>query len=264
MRSLAMHADESSAAIETPSVRETIIALLRDEDASTLEARAKQLEDYSALEIIEGAISAYGKDAAVSTAFGPGGLCVMHMAKQFDPEVRAFYIDTGFVFPETEHLLKRWVGEQKLNLKRVLPVLSIEEQAKEHGDRLWMRDPDQCCAIRKVEPNNRALDGVKLWIAALRRDEAKTRTETPVLQRIRLPNGQGLLKLCPIVKWSQKEVWRYISDHALPYNELHDRGYPSIGCTHCTRPVKPGEDERAGRWSGTQKTECGLHTAYKA
>jgi phosphoadenosine phosphosulfate reductase len=263
MRSLAMQIVESTAATIAPSNKDAIVALLLDEDDSTIPERSKKLESFSTTELIGGAIAAFGKTAAVSTAFGPGGLCLMHIAKQFDPEVRAFYIDTGFGFPETETLLNRWVSEQRLNLLRVVPEQTPEQQAEEYGEALWMRDPDQCCALRKVEPNNRALEGTNLWIAALRRDESKTRTETPVLQRIRLPSGHALLKLCPIVNWSKKDVWGYIMNHGLPYNELHDRGYPSIGCTHCTRPVKPGEDERAGRWAGTQKKECGLHTAYK-
>jgi phosphoadenosine phosphosulfate reductase len=262
MRGLAIREHESSAGTEVTSIG-MIVRLLRDEAAGTIEERSKKLEAFSETELIEGAITAFGKEAAVSTAFGPGGLCVMDIAQRFDPEVRAFYIDTGFAFPETERLLGQWIGKQKLNLLRVVPMITVDEQAKQHGNMLWMRDPDKCCEIRKVEPNNRALETVKLWIAALRRDESSTRKETPILQRIELPSGHHLLKLCPIVSWSQKDVWRYIVDHQLPYNELHDRGYPSIGCTHCTRAVRPGEDERAGRWAGTAKKECGLHTAYK-
>jgi phosphoadenosine phosphosulfate reductase len=98
-----------------------------------------------------------------------------------------------------------------------------------------------------------------LWIAALRRDESASRKKTPMLQEVTLPSGHKLLKLSPIAKWTKKEVWAYIVEHSLPYNELHDKGYPSIGCTHCTRPVREGDDERAGRWAGTNKLECGLH-----
>jgi phosphoadenosine phosphosulfate reductase len=239
------------------STVESLIALFKsDRPVSELSA---ELEKHDARDIIEAAIAVFGKDAAVSTAFGAGGLCVMDIAQKLDPEVRAFYIDTGFGFDETETLAQRWVNERRLNLLRVLPELTPEEQAAEHGDELWRSDPDKCCELRKVEPNNRALEGVKLWIAALRRDESASRKKTPILQEVTLPSGHTLLKLSPIAKWTKKEVWSYIVEHELPYNELHDRGYPSIGCTHCTRPVREGGDEREGRWAGTNKLECGLH-----
>lgn len=218
-----------------------------------------ELEQFEAQDIITAAIRVFGRDAAVSTAFGAGGLCVMDMAQHADPQVRTFYIDTGFGFDETEALARRWTNERRLNLLRVLPVLTPEQQAAEHGDELWRSDPDKCCEMRKVEPNNRVLQGVKLWIAALRRDESASRKKTPMLQEVVLPSGHKLLKLCPVAKWTKKEVWGYILEHDLPYNELHDRGYPSIGCTHCTRPVREGGDEREGRWAGTGKLECGLH-----
>lgn len=250
-------AGEGASLSRPPPARDVVAELLRS--PLPIEERAAALETFPAIDLIAGALAAFGKAAAVSTAFGPSGLCVMHMAQRFDPEVRAFYIDTGFAFPETEALLRRWVHEQRLNLLRVLPELTPEAQAEVHGEALWARDPDRCCAIRKVEPNNRVLASVDLWIAALRRDEGSTRKNTPVLQAVELPSGHPLLKLCPLVQWTNKDVWRYISDHQLPYNELHDRGYPSIGCTHCTRAIRPGEDERAGRWAGSLKKECGLH-----
>jgi phosphoadenosine phosphosulfate reductase len=252
-----MMAQVGSAAVSHVPVKDMVADLLLGRDP--VEERSIMLESYRAQDVIEGALNAFGKEAAVSTAFGAGGLVVMHMAQKFDPDVRAFFIDTGFNFPETEKLLDRWVGERRLNLLRVLPLQTPAEQAAQHGDELWKRDSDLCCELRKVEPNNRALAGVKLWIAALRRDEASTRNATPMLSEVELPNGHKLLKLCPIVRWTKKNVWSYVCRQRLPYNELHDRGYPSIGCTHCTRAIKPGEDERAGRWAGTGKVECGLH-----
>jgi phosphoadenosine phosphosulfate reductase len=220
--------------------------------------RSRALEGHSALEIIAAGLEAHRERAVVSTAFGAAGLCVLDMAQKAWPEVRSYYIDTGFGFPETSDLAERWVKERGLNLQKVLPVLGPKEQAAQYGDALWASDPDRCCALRKVEPNERALVGATLWIAALRRDEASTRKDTPILSEVKV-GGRTILKLCPIAGWDQKEVWRYIHTHQLPYNPLHDRGYPSVGCTHCTRPVEAGEDERAGRWSGKAKTECGLH-----
>jgi phosphoadenosine phosphosulfate reductase len=226
-----------------------------------LSARSEALERYAAEDIVRAAIEVFGRGAVVSTAFGPAGLCILHMAQQVDPDVDAYYIDTGFSFPETEALADAWREERQLKLRTVLPILTPDEQAREHGDRLWETDPDRCCAMRKVEPNQRALEGATLWIAALRRDESPTRKATPMLQEVTLRSGQKLLKLCPLVHWTHKDVWRYIHEHGLPYNPLHDRGYPSIGCTHCTRAVGAGESERAGRWAGKGKLECGLHLA---
>jgi phosphoadenosine phosphosulfate reductase len=184
---------------------------------------------------------------------------VLHLAQQVRPDVRSYYIDTGFAFPETEALVQRWTGERSLNLLRVLPELTPEQQAAQHGDALWARDPDRCCAMRKVEPNQRALETATLWIAALRRDESPSRANTPILQRVALRSGRMVMKLAPLARWTHKDVWRYIHAHQLPYNPLHDHGYPSIGCTHCTNAVEAGQDERSGRWAGTAKTECGLH-----
>lgn len=249
-------ADILSVTATAPAVS-ALIELFRS-SLPVAEISAK-LEDHEASDIIAAAIAVYGKEVAVSTAFGAGGLCVMDLAQQFDPDVRTFYIDTGFGFEETDAVANKWVNERRLNLLRVLPQLTPEEQAAEHGDELWRSDPDRCCELRKIEPNNRALEGSRVWIAALRRDEASTRRRTPILSEVQLPSGRTILKLSPIAGWTKKEVWKYILDHQLPYNELHDRGYPSVGCTHCTRPVREGGDEREGRWAGTNKVECGLH-----
>ena len=224
-------------------------------------ARAEALEAFSAEEILQAAIGAFGADLIVGTAFGAGGLCVLHMAQQIDANVQAYYLDTGFVFEQTRNVIQAWKDERKLNLTSVLPILSPSQQAETHGDKLWEREPDKCCDIRKVEPNRRILSTKRAWVTALRRDEASSRRQTPILSEVELPNGHRLLKICPIVSWSRKDVWRYIFAHELPYNALHDQGYPSIGCTHCTHAVTDGEDERAGRWSGSAKVECGLHTA---
>jgi phosphoadenosine phosphosulfate reductase len=244
------------------AVRKSTEALLADDaDASAADvaARSQALEEREAQDILRAAIQVHGRGVVISTAFGAGGLCVLHMAQQIDPGVRSYYIDTGFAFPETEALAERWVSERRLNLLRVVPRLTPEEQAAKHGEALWARDPDACCALRKVEPNQRALDGATLWITALRRDESPTRTHAPMLARVAAGNGGRILKLAPIARWNEKDVWRYIHRHELPYNPLHDRGYPSIGCTHCTTSVAAGGGERDGRWAGLVKKECGLH-----
>ena len=222
-------------------------------------SRSCSLEQFGAHTLIEAAFRAYGEQVAISTALGPSGLCVLNMAQQVFPEVSPYFIDTGFNFKETQEVADKWI-KRGVNLKRVLPILTPSEQAAVHGDKLWEREPDKCCHFRKVEPNEFALQGKKIWISALRRDQSPSRAETPVLEWVTLGNGHSLWKLCPLVRWTKKDVWRYIMGHHLPYNALHDQGYPSVGCTHCTAPVAEGnEDERAGRWSGNAKTECGLH-----
>jgi len=225
-----------------------------------LRAHSRALEALEAQEVLRLALATFGASARISTAFGATGLVLMDLAQQIDPQVSAYSIDTGFNFPETEALIERWRA-RGLNLEVMRPQQTPAEQAAVHGEALWTRDPDRCCALRKVEPNDRALAGAKLWIAALRRDESASRQDTPLLSAVTLPSGQRILKLCPLAAWTKAQVWRYILDHQLPYNPLSDLGYASIGCTHCTRPVAAGEDERAGRWAGTAKRECGLHLA---
>jgi phosphoadenosine phosphosulfate reductase len=221
--------------------------------------RSVALEAYSGAQLVRAALDTFGDAVAISTAFGSSGLCLLHLAQQANPKAEAYYIDTGFAFEETKALISRWTDERTLRLRRILPVLAPSEQAARHGDRLWERDPDLCCELRKVAPNNRALAGKRLWITALRRDQGPSRASTPILQDVRLDSGQRLLKLAPLARWTRNDIWRYIHKHGLPYNALHDRGYPSIGCTHCTH-AGTSDDERGGRWSGHAKTECGLHT----
>ncbi len=134
--------------------------------------------------------------------------------------------------------------------------LTIEEQAEQYGDELWKREPDACCGIRKVEPMRRALSSVDCWVAGVRRADSSTRAGAP---KFAWDKKFGIWKLNPIADWSERDVWNYIHEHRLPYNPLHDRGYPSIGCTHCTQPVGPGGDLRDGRWAGVAKTECGIN-----
>jgi phosphoadenosine phosphosulfate reductase len=135
-------------------------------------------------------------------------------------------------------------------------VLSPEEQERTHGSALWTRDPDRCCNLRKVEPLRRKLGELSAWITSIRRDQTSVRSNA---HRVEWDAKFGLVKINPMVDWTSKQVWRYIHDHDVPYNELHNQDYPSIGCTQCTRAVRPGEDPRAGRWPGFAKTECGLH-----
>lgn len=202
------------------------------------------------------AFETFGDRVAISSAFGAEGMVLIDMASRVHKDFRLFTIDTEFLFPETYNLMDRIEEKYGIAIEKVSSVLSPEEQQRAHGAALWTRDPDLCCSLRKVEPLRRKLGELSAWITSIRRDQTSVRSAA---KRIEWDIKFGLVKINPIVDWSSKQVWRYIHDHDVPYNELHNQDYPSIGCTHCTRAVRPGEDPRAGRWPGFAKTECGLH-----
>lgn len=202
------------------------------------------------------AFETFGNRVAISSAFGAEGMVIIDMASRVRKDFRVFTIDTEFLFPETYSLMDRIEEKYGIAIERVYSTLSPSQQAEEHGEALWSRDPDLCCNLRKVEPLRRKLSGLNAWITSIRRDQTSTRSSA---HRVEWDAKFGLVKINPIVDWSSRQVWRYIHDHDVPYNELHNQDYPSIGCTHCTRAIRPGEDPRAGRWPGFAKTECGLH-----
>jgi phosphoadenosine phosphosulfate reductase len=202
------------------------------------------------------AFEKFGNSVAISSAFGAEGMVLIDMASHIRKDFRLFTVDTEFLFPETYALMDRIEEKYGLEIEKVYSELSPEEQERSHGSGLWRRDPDRCCNLRKVEPLQRKLKDLSAWITSIRRDQTSMRSAA---QRIEWDAKFGLVKINPIADWTSKQVWRYIHHHDVPYNALHDQDYPSIGCTHCTRAVKPGEDARAGRWPGFAKTECGLH-----
>jgi phosphoadenosine phosphosulfate reductase len=186
---------------------------------------------------------------------GPTGMILLDMIMKIDPSVEVFYLDTDFLFPETYHL--REACEAKYGFKAIgyQSLLTPAAQAEKYGQTLWLSNPDLCCELRKVEPNCRALDGKKAWISGMRRDQSKTRAEIGIVE---WDSKFNLVKLNPLASWDERKVWSYILENNVPYNELHDRGYPSIGCTNCTEPVAAGDDPRSGRWAGLDKVECGI------
>jgi phosphoadenosine phosphosulfate reductase len=213
-------------------------------------------ETWTPERILAWAFDKFGGEVAISSAFGVEGMVLIDMASRIRKDFRLFTMDTEFFFPETYELMETIERKYGVAIERVYSVLSPEEQARAHGAQLWKRDPDMCCNLRKVEPLRRKLAHLRGWITGIRRDQTPSRAAAGKME---WDEKFGLVKLNPIVDWSEKEVWRYIHDHGVPYNVLHDRGYPSIGCTHCTRAVLVGEDARTGRWPGLAKTECGLH-----
>lgn len=225
--------------------------------AQELRAHSDALEGKSPQEILAWASSHYQPGLTLACSFGgPSGMVLLDMLMQIDRSVEVFYLDTDFLFPETYKLRDIAAAKYQFEPKGYMSLVTPQQQAAKYGDALWSRDPDACCAIRKVEPNERALAGKTAWISGIRRDQSKTRGDIDIVQ---WDEKFGLVKLNPLASWSESQVWKYVLDNGVPYNELHDRSYPSIGCTHCTKPVAAGEDPRSGRWQGFDKTECGLH-----
>ncbi len=222
----------------------------------TIPQVAEEFEARPAEDLLEFAFSRFGQDIALACSFGAEDVALAHMAARIAPGARIFYLDTDFLFTETHAVRERIATLYPLRVEAVRPALTPAEQAARHGDALWTRQPDLCCQLRKVEPLTAHLSGLAAWITGIRRDQAPTRANT---RKVEWDQKFGLVKFNPLADWTWERVWEYIRAHNVPYNELHDRNYPSIGCTYCTRPVLPGEDPRAGRWAGFQKTECGLH-----
>ena len=222
---------------------------------SVLAGISATLEGSSAEEIAVWAAGAFGTDVIVAASMQD--VVLPHLFAQVIPGVEVLFLETGYHFPET--LLTRDLAARALPITVVeaLPRQSVPEQDAEYGANLHDRDPNLCCFLRKVEPLAQSLDGRAAWVTGVRRIEAPTRANTPIVS---WDHQHDLVKINPLVAWSDDDVEAYQVQHDLPRNPLVAQGYPSIGCAPCTRKVAPGEDPRAGRWSGTDKTECGIHT----
>lgn len=218
-------------------------------------------ESWTPQNVLTWAFETFGNSVAISSAFGAEGMVLIDMASRVHKDFRLFTIDTEFLFPETYGLMDKIEQRYGINIEKVYSMFSPDEQERRHGAALWSRDPDQCCNLRKVEPLRRKLGELRAWITSIRRDQTSARATA---RKIEWDSKFGLVKVNPIVDWSSKQIWRYIRQHGVPYNTLHDQDYPSIGCTHCTVAVRPDDDPRAGRWPGFAKTECGLHVLEPA
>jgi phosphoadenylyl-sulfate reductase (thioredoxin) len=196
-------------------------------------------------------------DIRFSTAFGPEGCVLVDLIARHQLPVDVFTLDTGLLFPETHALWQRLQDRYRLTIRAVRPSLTLAQQAVLFGERLWERDPDRCCALRKVEPLRGALAGAQAWVTSIRRDQTKERATAAVAE---WDERFSLVKINPLAHWTAGAVWAYLRAHDVPVNALHERGYASIGCQPCTTPVAAGEGARAGRWRGHEKTECGLHS----
>ena len=210
------------------------------------------LDRASAEEVLEYAVDKFHPRLYVACSFQKEASVIMDMLLRIEPSARFFTLDTDVLFEETYETWRALEDRFGIEID-VFRGMSLGEQAVRHGDKLWARDPDACCGIRKVTPLKQALSDVDCWVAGLRREQSKTRRGS---KKIDWDLRHGLWKAIPLADWSERDVWNYIAQHDLPYNPLHDRGYPSIGCTHCTLPAAEG---RQGRWAEAEKTECGLH-----
>lgn len=221
---------------------------------------AASLEQAPVDKVLRWAVDNFSPQLCLATSFGPQSIVLMHQVAKLRPDMVVFYLDTELLFPETYALRDELSRRLGLKFTRVTPQLSIEQQAAEHGPRLWSREPDRCCLMRKVRPLRRFLADKRAWITGVRNGQSAQRAHAPLVE---WDAGNGVVKLNPIVRWTRREVWDYIRKHDLPSNPLHQKGFASIGCQPCTRAVLPGEDRRAGRWPGFAKTECGIHSGSR-
>jgi phosphoadenosine phosphosulfate reductase len=236
--------------------------LLEEISRDEVRTLAERFESESLEQILGWCWEKFGTRAGIGTSFQGAGLVMIHHALKAGLKFPIFTLDTQLLFPETVELQKRLEDFFGVKIESVFPEQTPVEQAAEHGPELWNRAPDLCCTLRKVLPLQKKLEQLAVWITGLRRQQSETRQRTQILELYHFDvlRDHYILKLNPMANWSREAVWEYIRANKIPYNPLTDRGYRSIGCVPCTRPTAQGEDERAGRWTGFDKAECGIHT----
>lgn len=226
--------------------------------AQELQEASRQLEGKPPHTILEWAVSRFFPKLTMATAFGPEGCAILHMLAEIEPRVRVFNLETGYQFPETLRLRDRIAERYGIEVELVSADISVPEYEALNGGPVYATDPDRCCHDRKLVPLRRAVVGHDAWISAIRADQSSHRAKANL---VGWDAKFNLVKVNPLLRWTKRDVWAFIVANQVPYNPLHDHGYPSIGCWPCTRAVGEGEtDERAGRWAGQAKTECGLHS----
>lgn len=223
-----------------------------------LQRTSERLEAATPQDILRWAVEQYGQYLTMATAFGPEGMVIIHMLAEISPRIEVFNLDTGYQFAETLAMRQQILDRYGIDVQLKQPEMTVEQFEAAHGGPLYKTDPDKCCFERKLVVLRKAILGKHAWISAIRRDQSPDRAKAPI---VGWDKKFQLVKINPLANCTKSDVWKMITDHAIPYNPLHDQGYTSIGCWPCTRAVMFGEDERAGRWSGTGKTECGLHSA---
>jgi phosphoadenosine phosphosulfate reductase len=230
---------------------------LTPELVAELAARSEEFEGASPTQIVAWASQRFAPRLTMATAFGPEGMCLIHMLSEIAPRTHVFNLETGYQFPETLKLRDRVLARYGIEVELKKPELPVEQYEQMHSGPLYKTNPDQCCFDRKVKVLREAAAGWHAWLSGIRRDQSLDRARAAI---VTWDKKFQLVKVNPLANWTKADVWEFITRNDIPYNPLHDQGYTSIGCWPCTRAVLFGEDERAGRWSGTEKTECGLHT----
>ncbi len=221
-----------------------------------------RLETATPEEIITWAHERFAPYLTMATAFGPEGCVILSMLAKVAPDTYVFNLDTGYQFQQTLDLRDRIAEKYGIEVDMLQPELSVPEYEALHGGPLYKTDPNQCCFDRKIKVLRQAAQGKHAWMSGIRRDQSADRAQAAIVGWDKKFN---LVKVSPLANWSKSDIWNRILAEDVPYNPLHDQGYPSIGCWPCTRAILHGEtDERAGRWSGTGKTECGLHTIQES
>ncbi len=223
------------------------------EEASALSA---QFETKTPQEIIQWAVDEFAPEIAVSTSFQTHSMALLHMVTRIQPDIKIFFLDTGYHFWDTLIFREQIQHEWNLNVVDLYRDSRWDIFARQNTRTLPLQDPNLCCYIHKVQPMQKALSGLKAWISGIRRDQTPERAHAQILEL----QDDGLLKVNPLLNWTKSDVQTYIADHNLPAHPLYERGYRSIGCAPCTVPVGAGDNDRAGRWVGRHKIECGLHT----
>jgi phosphoadenosine phosphosulfate reductase len=228
--------------------------------AEELARRNLAFESADPGEIVRWALEDSGLDRiAIASAFQAEGTVVMHLATQIRPDIPILFLETGFQFAETLAFKEQLTERLALNVVDIVGHQTVAEQETTHGPRLYERDPERCCDMNKVRPMFETLRGLDAWMTAVRRDSSPTRATSPFVDQYELEPGRWIVKINPMAATTRRDTWRYLKDHGLPHNPLYDLGYASIGCAPCTRVQFAGEPERAGRWAGKPKWECGIH-----
>ncbi len=225
-------------------------------DHKNLELLNHQLDQKDVDEVLNWCFGEFGNKIVLGTAFGASGVILIHKIAMLKLPIKVFTLDTGLLFDETYDLWKKLESEYGVEIETVTPILTLEGQAHLYKPKLWEKDPDQCCYIRKVLPLKKYLMNKSAWITGLRRSQTETRKNISILE---WDTENRVFKINPLADWPIEKVWDYIHEHSLPYNPLHDEGYPSIGCFPCTSKVSSDGGERSGRWANLDKTECGIH-----
>ena len=224
-----------------------------------LPALSATMETSAPQEILRWAVETYGSALTMATAFGAEGCALLAMLSEIPGgnAVRIFNLDTGYQFRETLELRERIREKYGIEVELVHSVETVAEMEARFDGPIYGKNPDECCRLRKIVPLRQALVGYDAWISAIRRDQTPDRAQAGIVERDRKFN---LMKISPLANWTKRDVWNYITANDVPYNPLHDQGYPSIGCWPCTRAAQQGADDRSGRWAAFAKSECGLHT----